>query len=593
MREVYNTDFPAARTFRNVPSPRRLCAIAFPPLSRIVPFIFYPFPPSIPSLRNTMTLPISRIPLCAQIGGWHLLRLLWRGSSGYNASMKKCYAYVLLAAAAAALPAEANEEAMKAAFSRWDQEMSEYQAAISSAASDEARAAVQAPDGKEVGQALWKAISGKTGTRKKVIKGTKGPALETIEDRVITVPTYEFEEKWAAPAVVWFIERPQVLAEIFSGKPARLESFAEALIDSVQEHHYDSPLMAKICHIIAAKPDIQRYELLKKIYLRNPDRNARGCAALGMSILLSNPMVSSAEGSEAMAMNKRLYYLKQALTLTDDNTTFGNSSLSEAASNQTYIIRHLTKGQTPPLVTMSDVDGQKANFPVKGAPAVLFFWHPSERVGTDIVSKHLSLKKQFPALQFLPITAHPLDDARLREDLKALDIPHTYIDDEEGSISLAYRISMLPMAVFTGSDGEIIYIGYPDIKLQTALDTYFKHHPSQAHPQPQSNNPSSSAGSSEEVLIQPSSRPSAISASPSPAGAHWQDSSPSSPESQSANTKRGAAAAQASPAAQNSAAQTPQASPADSSPTESTSNDSSRKTDEPVAPPPLRPMPSF
>lgn len=507
--------------------------------------------------------------------------------------MKRCYAYVLLAASAAGLPAVANEEAMKDAFSRWDQEMSEYRAAISSAASDEARAAVQAPDGKEVGQALWKAISGKTGTRKKVIKGTKGPALETVEDRVITVPTYEFEEKWAVPAVVWFIQRPQVLAEIFAGKQARLAGFAEALLDSVQEHHYDSPLMANICHLIAAKPDIQRYELLKKIYQRNPDRNARGCAALGMSILLSNPMVSSAEGSEAMAMNKRLYYLKQALTLTDDNTTFGDISVSEAASNQTYIIRHLTKGQTPPLITMSDVDGQKANFPVKGAPAVLFFWHPTERVGTDIVAKHLSLKKQFPALQFLPITAHPLDDTLFREDLKTLDIPHTYVDDEEGSISLAYRVSMLPMAVFTGANGEIIYIGYPDIKLQTALDTYFKDHPAQAKPQPQPGNSSSGSGSSEEVLIQPGSRPSAIPASPSPAETNSPDNPTSSPQSQTTPATQPITPAPAqSPQAQTQAPAA-SASPAEPSPSGGFAEDASRETDDAATPPPLRPIPSF
>lgn len=490
--------------------------------------------------------------------------------------MKKCYAYILLAAAAASLPAAASEEAMKAAFSRWDQEMSEYRAALSSAETDEARAAIKAPDGTEVGKELWKAISGKTGTRQKVIKGTKGPALETVEDQVVTVPTYEFEQKWAAPAVVWFIERPQVLAEIFAGKQTRLSKYAEALLDSVQEHHYDSPLMANICHLIAAKPDIQRYELLKKIYLHNPDRNARGCAALGLSILLANPMVSSAEGSEAMAMNKRLYYLKQALTLTDDNATFGDISLSEAASNQTYIIRHLTKGQTPPLVTMSDIDGQKANFPVKGAPAVLFFWHPTERVGTEIVAKHLSLKKQFPALQFLPITAHPLDTDLFREDLNTLGIPRTYVDDEQGSISLAYRISVLPMAVFTGENGEILYIGYPDIKLQTALDTYFKIHP--AKPAAEQNGQQSNTPGGDEILIQPSSRPSSIPAAPASAEAGTQETPPPTPQTPSAENQPSAPTAE-----------TPQNSEAKASPAPA----GAQKTNDDTTPPPLRPMPTF
>lgn len=513
--------------------------------------------------------------------------LAMESSPAYNARMKSRYAYALCAllAAASSMPAAATEDAMKAALGHWEQEMTEYRAALSSAQSDEARSEIKAPDGKGVGKELWKAISGKTGTRKKVIQGTKGPALESVEERVLTVPTYEFEEKWAAPAVVWFLERPQVLVEVFEGKPSRLAGIVEALWDAVQEKHYDSPLMARICHLIAAKPDVQRYEMLKKIYLRNTDRNARGCAAMGMSIMLGNPMVSSAEGSDAMAMNKRLYYLKQALTLTDDNTAFGDISLSEAASNQTYIIRHLTKGQTPPLVTMSTVDGQKASFPVKGVPSVLFFWHPSEQIGTDIVAKHQSLKKQFPSLQFLPVTAHPLDDQLFREDLKTLGIPFTYVDDEQGSISLAYRVSMLPLAVFADARGDILYIGYPDIKLQTALDSYFRSLPA-SHTSTGSANVGS--GGQEEVLIQPGSRPSALPA-------HPQSSQPSSVQSGETSEPAPAGAATPAPAGTDSTdavgtEAAPQAGAAPQSPPAEQSTEGNSGAD---APPPLRPMPSF
>ena len=69
-------------------------------------------------------------------------------------------ALVLLALAG--LPAAATEEEMKAAMHQWEQRLAEYEAALSSAASPEARAAVKAPSGNETAAALWRSVSGKT-----------------------------------------------------------------------------------------------------------------------------------------------------------------------------------------------------------------------------------------------------------------------------------------------------------------------------------------------------------------------------------------------------------------------------------------------
>lgn len=374
--------------------------------------------------------------------------------------MKKS-AILCAAALLACIPAQATEEAMNKALATWEQQNSEYQAALRMAATPETRAKITAPDGADVAQALWKAVSkAKTATR----EGKDGKQEE--------VTTYEFEEPWAVPAVVWFVEHPQALARVAAdkkGKGRTVSYYAEKLMDALHRKHFADPRIAPVCAKLAEGSTPKEYEILEKIYNRNQDKDARGCAAMGMSLLLCNPLIASIGGSEAEVRAKRVYYLKQSLLLTRDDTMFGSARLSEVASEQAYRLRYLMPGCIPPQMTLKDMNGKVAKLPVKGKPHLLLFWSPEEETGTEIVRKIDKLAEANPGVVLVPVTHFCTPDAitRLHEET---GIPFTYMDDEKGTAAAAYRISSLPTAMLLGENCSILYSGSPDMQLQAKID---------------------------------------------------------------------------------------------------------------------------
>lgn len=387
--------------------------------------------------------------------------------------MKKVLAILALAMSIGAVPALADEKAMQDALNRWQQRMSEYEAALSVAQTDEQRAAVAAPDGADIAAALWKSISTKTGERDEWVEPTAEERMQGAKGETRKVSTYAFEETWAAPAVFWFINRPRQLAALFPDKPRQLSFYADALIKALDKRHYNNPRVADCCAKLAESPSVRVYKILEKVYTRNQDATARGCAALAMSLMLTNPTIAAAEGSETVARGKRIYFLKQALNLTPEKTPFGQSTVTDVAAELAYVLRHLSVGSIPPQIKVRDMAGKEHALPTPGKPMLLFFWSVDEEVGSRMVAKGDSLKTQYPGLEFCPITVHQ-DAESWGTRLQELGVAHSYMDNAQNSGGMAYRVRQLPTAVLLNERCQILYIGYPDMKLQTALTAHFQ-----------------------------------------------------------------------------------------------------------------------
>lgn len=379
---------------------------------------------------------------------------------------------VVAAAFVSLAPAVADQAAMQDALNRWQQRWSEYEAALSVAQTDEQRAAIAEPDGADVAATLWKSISAKTGERDEMVEPGAEERMQGAKAELHKVSTYAFEEAWAAPAVFWFINRPQQLARLFEGKPRQLSFYADALLKSIDKRHYNSPYIAGACAKMSESPSVRVYKILEKAYARNQDATARGCAALAMSIMLTNPTIAAAEGSEAVARAKRIFFLKQALNLTPEKARFGNSTVSEVATELAYVMRHLSVGCIPPQIRVRDMKGQESSLPIPGKTMLIFFWSVDEEVGSRMVAKGDSLKRQYPGLEFCPITVHQ-DTESWSTRLQELGITHCYMDKADNSGGMAYRVRQLPLAVLINERCQILYIGYPDMKLQTALTAHF------------------------------------------------------------------------------------------------------------------------
>ena len=137
--------------------------------------------------------------------------------------------------AASLSPTFADEQEMRAALARISQQEAEYRAALSLATTDEQRAAIIPPSADEAAAALWKSVRSRTGTKE--VPVTSPTSLRRAENAkppaTRQVPTYEFEEDWAAPAVVWLLNHPDALAKLFPDAPQKLTQVAHHLLHGV------------------------------------------------------------------------------------------------------------------------------------------------------------------------------------------------------------------------------------------------------------------------------------------------------------------------------------------------------------------------
>lgn len=360
----------------------------------------------------------------------------------------------------AALPLQAGEKQMQQALGEWQQQLAEYRAAAGYATAEEP---LLPPAPEDIAGKLWRAVSGVTG--KKV-----PPATGKKEKR--EAPSYEFEEAWAAPAVIWLLQHPEAFAKVLESKPKELAYFAQRILNSVQNTHYSSPGIAEACPKLAESTSDLGYKILEKIYEQNNDPKARSCAALALSSCLAKPTMASAEGGYARTRSKRLYYLKQALSIAPGDTMYGELTLTQAAQEQIYLLRHLSTGSIPPRILVADMEGHTTTLPKEGRPNLIFFWSPAEEVGLGMMRKQASLQKRYPKLELCPIVPHG-ERAELTAILQENGINTCYMDDAPGTAGKDYRVSQLPLAVLVDAHARILYIGYPDMQLQAALEQLF------------------------------------------------------------------------------------------------------------------------
>ena len=394
-------------------------------------------------------------------------RLMNEDTSFIMSNMKKRVIVWIAAMAVFAPILSAGEKEMKAALDVWQQRQAEYNAVLSVTTTPEQRDSVPPPSADEVAPALWKAVRKQTGTRKVASATRRG--YEKAE--LIDVPKYEFDEEWAAPAVVWFLNHPETLAKMYERAPQKLATYAKALLDSVRDRHFSSPLIGEACAKLSENTGADVYSVLQKIYERNSSPAARGAAALAMSVMLTNPALVGEEGGAAHARAKRIYLIRQALNLAPQDAMFGTASLTDVATELIYRITNLDEGTIPPRMTLTDPQGKECLFPVVGKANLIFFWDPSEDVGMSIMQKQAVLLRSYPNLVLCPIVVNGDRESWLRM-MQSHGLSICYMDDERGTAGKAYRVEHLPHAVLVNEQARVLFYGYPDMQLQTALDCW-------------------------------------------------------------------------------------------------------------------------
>ncbi len=361
--------------------------------------------------------------------------------------------------------AQADEPSMLRALRNWQQTQQDYQVALRRVADDpEARAALlrTPPSGRGIAKELWKSISKRTGSRLITPpKSAKRPPYR--------VPSYEYEQAWAAPAVIWWLQHSDLLHTVVASD--KVEHTLQSLLSAAERLHYAHPSMADLCPVLAQSKSARSYDLLEKIFQKNPTAQARANAALAMGLLLRHENIYSIEGNPEEARAKRVSYIRYALQTAPKGSYFGTLPFETVALEEIYQLSNLSPNSIPPQIFPTASDGTTRALPVVGEAQLLYFWDPLDSASTALLRTASPLKKQYPYLQFRAITAGITHDEILNSpDMALPDVTH-YID-REGKAIQAYRIPKAGFAILISDKTKILYIGEPNLKLQAAINAY-------------------------------------------------------------------------------------------------------------------------
>ncbi len=372
---------------------------------------------------------------------------------------------LLLSLLLASSTCHADEPAMLRALNSWQRAQSDYRAALQRAAEDpELRAELlrMPPSPRNIAKPLWQSISKRTGSRLITPpKSSKRPPYR--------VPTYEYEAEWAAPAVIWWLQHSDLLTQVIASKD--IERTLQSLLSTAERLHYAHPDMAELCPVLAHSASARSYDLLEKIFKKNPSATARASAALAMSLLLRHENLSSIEGDPEKVRGKRIAYIRYALQHAPRNCSFGTDPLEVIAAEEIYRLVHLNPNSVPPQIFPTAADGTTRALPIVGEPQLFYFWDPNDPASTALLRTAAPLRRQYPYLKFRAITAGIThEDIRSNPEMAQPDVEH-YLDSEGKAIH-AYRIPKAGFALLIDERARLLYIGEPNLQLQAAINAY-------------------------------------------------------------------------------------------------------------------------
>lgn len=351
-----------------------------------------------------------------------------------------------------------SEEEMKKALAKWNGQVGDWTTAYEHASSDADKEKLLKirPDVLAAGKELWKAV-----------------------------PVSEFRESWAFPAIVWWMNNPDLLVAVVPEKER--VAAAEALLAAMEKVHFLSPSAADVCAALSAGSSARVYRVLESIYLSNSSSRAKGCAALGMAVMLGKS--SDAEqreyvfGGAELARSQRLLYVKEALLRCPD-APFGGSTVEAVAVEEIYRLSHLVEGRVPPALEVKSADGATVKLPSTAKPTLVLFWSPEDETSLSIMAMMDEFRAKHTGIAICPVVSG-VKLAALPELMEKRGLHAESYVDEEGKAAVDYRLPALPYAYLIGVDGKTIYCGYPDMALQAKIRECVKDLEGSVSPAPQ------------------------------------------------------------------------------------------------------------
>lgn len=354
--------------------------------------------------------------------------------------MKK--AFCVIAGACSLLGwAPADETGMKKALADWQMRQSDWESALKTAESEEKRMELMKsrPDAVPVARELWRQVG-----------------------RDLQKP--EAQKPCLLPAVVWFLEHPQAVAQAFpNGDIAR--KIVVFCLDSLENTLFREKGAGKAAYALSNSRDLRCRVILEQIKDYNQFPEDQGLAALGLAMVMKETTGMLQDDVRLVAARGKL--LKDAIIKCYDSS-FGPVPVQHIVKEELYEIRNLNIGQTGPKISLpSTATGAEVTVPSGDKPVLLVFWDPGDVRSVQFLKKAASLRKEFPGLMVMPVAPGNSENVKKALLNGEMDIPS--LADEKAAAFKDYRVMFTPRVYLLDPAGKILMRGTPDMLFDANL----------------------------------------------------------------------------------------------------------------------------
>lgn len=349
--------------------------------------------------------------------------------------MKK--AFCVMAGACCLLGwAPADEVGMQNALSVWNVRQTDWESAFKTAETNEKKAELlkSRPDAVPVARELWKQVRN------------------------------DLKKPYALPAVIWFLDHPQAVAQAFpSGDMAK--KIIVACLDAFESDLLLVRGAGQAAHALSSSKDLRCRIILERIKDFNQSPEDQGLAALGLAMVMKENTGMLQDDHRLVAARGKL--LKDAI-IKCYNARFGPVNVRDLVKEELYEINNLNIGQTGPKISLpSSATGTDVAVPSGDKPVLVVFWDPRDARSAQFLEKAVSLREQFPGMAVMPVAPGSMEHVNKALLNLNLDIPS--LVDEKAVTFRDYRVAQTPRVYLLDPQGKILLRGMPDMLFDANL----------------------------------------------------------------------------------------------------------------------------
>lgn len=250
--------------------------------------------------------------------------------------------------------------------------------------------------------------------------------------------------------------------------PQEQKKAVPMLLDAIEENMLELPGVGKLAHSLAISSDARCRRILGEIRVLNKNPKDQGMAALGLAISLREEQGILKD--DLRSLNVRAAYLKEAILKCYDDP-FGNGVARTYCDELLYEMTNLAARQKAPRFSLKSSDGTMVQIP-NGEPTLLVFSSIDDERCIKLLSDADLMEKKFPGLKVVPVC--PMTAEKAQKDLPLHQLPVPVLLDEKGAVFKQYRVASIPYVYFLDKNGVIGMRGMPDFGFETSLTLAMK-----------------------------------------------------------------------------------------------------------------------